>query len=60
MGFLEVLTLIFIALKLFGVIAWSWWLVLLPVIISAAIYVIILATVGVGFFTALRKFDDFD
>ena len=30
MGILEVLTLIFIVLKLVGVIAWSWWLVLLP------------------------------
>lgn len=29
-GFLGMLTLIFITLKLTGVIAWSWWLVLLP------------------------------
>lgn len=30
-GFLGVLTLIFITLKLTAVITWSWWLVLLPV-----------------------------
>ncbi|EJT5913581.1 hypothetical protein P5E62_02430 [Clostridium perfringens] len=40
MGFLEILTLIFITLKLFGVITWSWWLVLLPEIIAGVGYVI--------------------
>jgi hypothetical protein len=30
MGFFSTLTLIFIVLKLTGVIAWSWWIVLLP------------------------------
>ena len=41
MGFLEILTILFIALKLFGVITWSWWLVLLPEIIAFAFYVVI-------------------
>lgn len=40
MGFLEILTLIFITLKLFGVITWSWWLVLLPEIIASVIYIL--------------------
>lgn len=40
MGFCEILTLIFIVLKLCGVIAWSWWLVLLPEIIAVGIYVL--------------------
>lgn len=40
MGFLEILTLIFITLKLFGVITWSWWLVLLPEIVAGVIYVL--------------------
>ncbi|XZI46344.1 hypothetical protein ACSXEH_06580 [Clostridium perfringens] len=44
MGILEVLTLIFIVLKLCGVIAWSWWLVLLPEIIGLILYFI----VGIG------------
>lgn len=37
MGFTEVLTLIFITLKLTGYIDWSWWLVLLPEIIAISI-----------------------
>lgn len=39
MGFTEILTILFIALKLFGVISWSWWLVLLPEIIGFVIYI---------------------
>ena len=42
MGFTEVLTIVFIALKLLGVISWSWWLVLLPEIIAFVGYIIIL------------------
>lgn len=30
MGFCSLLTVLFIGLKLCGVIAWSWWLVLAP------------------------------
>lgn len=32
--FVEILTLIFITLKLLGEINWSWWLVLAPMIIK--------------------------
>ncbi|MEY9974331.1 hypothetical protein ABH966_004742 [Lysinibacillus sp. RC46] len=42
MGIAEVLTIVFIVLKLTDVIAWSWWLVLLPAIISFSIYGLIL------------------
>lgn len=42
MGFLEILTLIFIVLKLFGIIAWSWWLVVLPEIVAFIIYTIVI------------------
>ena len=41
MGLTEVLTAIFVVLKLIGTIDWSWWLVLLPEIIAVALYVII-------------------
>ena len=41
-GFAGLLTIAFIVLKLCGVIAWSWWWVLSPVWISAAIVLIIL------------------
>ena len=41
-GFAGLLTIAFIVLKLCGVIAWSWWWVLSPAWISAAIVLIIL------------------
>lgn len=36
-AFLGLLTILFIALKLIGVIAWSWWLVLAPLWIAALV-----------------------
>ncbi|MFB7158808.1 transmembrane Fragile-X-F protein [Lysinibacillus sp. NPDC056232] len=42
MGIAEVLTIVFVVLKLSEVIAWSWWFVLLPAIISFSIYAFIL------------------
>ena len=41
MGFTEVLTIIFVLLKAFGVITWSWWIVFLPEIIAIAIYILL-------------------
>lgn len=46
MGFTEVLTIIFIVLKLLGVIDWNWFLVLLPEIIAFAFYMLIIVMVG--------------
>lgn len=43
MGITEVLTVIFVVLKLVGTISWSWWLVLLPEIIALVIYAAIFA-----------------
>ena len=43
MGFTEVLTLIFIALKLTGYINWSWLIVLSPTIIGVIISLVIAA-----------------
>jgi hypothetical protein len=42
MGFTEALLLAFIILKLTGVIAWSWWLVLAPLYPSVVIWVLII------------------
>lgn len=42
MGFLEVLTLIFIVLKVLGIITWGWLAVLSPLIIGIIIDIIIL------------------
>lgn len=40
MGFIDVLTIVFVVLKLVGVINWSWWLVISPELIALVIYVI--------------------
>ena len=41
MGFLTVLTIVFVILKLVNVITWSWWLVLLPKFIDIAISILV-------------------
>ena len=50
MGFTEILTIIFIVLKLLGKIDWSWFFVLLPEIIAFAVYIVIVicSAFGVG------------
>lgn len=40
-GFVGLLTIVFITLKLTGFIAWSWWWVLSPVLVVAAIIIVI-------------------
>lgn len=40
MGFTEMLTLLFIALKLLGLVSWSWWVVLLPEILAVIFYLV--------------------
>lgn len=47
MGLTEVLTIIFIVLKILGKIDWSWWLVLLPEIIAVVLYIIICVSVAI-------------
>lgn len=51
-GFVGLLTIVFITLKLIGKITWSWWWVLSPLWIGAAIVVIILIIVGIFFVLA--------
>lgn len=41
-GFFGALALLFIALKLLGVITWSWWWVLSPILIGALLIIVIL------------------
>ena len=41
-GFAGLLTIVFIAMKLAGMITWSWWWVLSPLWISVAISILIL------------------
>lgn len=42
MGFCEVLTLIFVVLKLCGVLAWSWFWVLFPLYPAFLFYAVVL------------------
>ena len=41
-GFAGLLTIAFIILKLCGVIAWSWWWVISPILISAGLAIVLL------------------
>lgn len=45
MGITGVLTVVFLVLKLTGTIGWSWWWVLSPLWISAAIYIVALVII---------------
>ena len=54
-GFAGLLTLIFITLKLIGKIDWSWWWVLSPVWISAAIAVLVLVGVLIAALISTRR-----
>lgn len=47
-GFAGALTIAFIVLRLCGVITWSWWWVLSPIWISAALVVLFLGGFGIG------------
>ena len=60
MGFTEVLTIVFIALKLLGVISWSWWLVLLPEILAFVVYAIMVILAVVVNAKVTKSMEDFD
>jgi len=55
MGFTEILTLIFIVLKLTHYIDWSWWYVLLPEIIMGVIYLTFFSAVVFATYKAQKK-----
>ena len=56
----DALTILFITLKLCGVIDWSWWLVLLPTIITTGFSLATVAVVGIifGGVAAKEKIED--
>lgn len=64
MGLTEILTIIFVLLKAFGVINWSWWLVFLPEIIAVGLYVLVLIVnilcIGNTHKQIRKRFNDFD
>lgn len=41
-NYLHLLTIVFVVLKLIGIIAWPWWTILLPSIISVGATVILI------------------
>ena len=55
MGILELLTIIFIVLKLIGIIDWSWWVVLWPTIISVPFYAVWFGSVVIAMRRTSKK-----
>lgn len=56
-GGFGVLTVVFIILKLTGVISWKWWVVFLPVIIGAGIMLMMLMALTI-FSAKMKKKDE--
>lgn len=54
-GFLSLLGLAFIILKLVGVINWSWWLVLLPLYIPVISVLVLLIFLGIIIFCSIKS-----
>ena len=48
-GFTGLLTILFVACKLFGVITWSWFWVLSPLWILAIIFIVVVIILGICF-----------
>jgi membrane protein YdbS with pleckstrin-like domain len=46
--YLEALTLAFVLLKIFGVVNWSWWVVLSPILIPLGILITLVAIIFIG------------
>lgn len=46
--FLPILALIFIVAKLWGVVTWSWWVVLCPIWIPAFVVITLILLIGIG------------
>lgn len=47
LSFLSILTLIFVVAKIFGLLTWPWWLVLIPAFIPLIIAVVILLIIAI-------------
>lgn len=54
MGFTAILTLIFVACKLLGIVTWSWWIVFSPIIIGWVLGIFLIALFGILAFFANR------
>jgi hypothetical protein len=54
MGVIEVLQIVFIVLKLTGVIDWSWWAVLIPLFVDVVLYGLIFVNYIIMYIKATR------
>ena len=54
MGVIEVLQIVFIVLKLCGVIDWSWWAVLIPLFVDVVLYGLIFVNYIIMYIKATR------
>ena len=59
-SFLHVMTLIFVVLKLTGVINWTWWLVLLPSLVNFGLILGMMLFVGAFALVTFSKNKDKD
>lgn len=57
MGIFEVLTVVFVVLKLLGVISWSWWAVFIPLYIALLIHAVIITLIVVANVKLKREID---
>lgn len=55
--FMGLLTLLFVAAKLFGFIDWSWWWVFSPLWIEAAFVVILFVLFAIGYWIFYKLFE---
>jgi len=55
MGFCEVLTLIFVILKVTGNVNWAWWVVFIPMYPALLLYISIIVLFGIGFILTLLQ-----
>jgi hypothetical protein len=58
-GFTSLLTIVFIVLKLTGVIDWSWWWVLSPILIDIALTIIIIVCLSIYTSVLDKKYENY-
>ena len=59
MGLCEILTVLFIAFKLLGIIDWNWFFVLLPEIIAVAFYIFMIILYIIAYKIECKRLDEF-
>ena len=57
MGLCEILTVLFIAFKLLGIIDWNWFFVLLPEIIAVAFYIFMIILYIIAYRIECKRLD---